>query len=56
MMAHGGTSAGSFIQTLRMVDVPPGGPSALSLVNRDGSRRGDQARARHRDLRLLDHP
>ncbi len=37
MMAHGGTSAGSFIQTLRMVDVPPGGPSALSLVNRDGS-------------------
>ena len=46
MVAHGGTSvAGSFIQTLTMVDVATGWTECLPLVNRDGSRcRGDQAR------------
>jgi hypothetical protein len=38
MVAHGGTSvAGSFIQTLTMVDVATGWTECLPLVNRDGS-------------------
>ena len=37
MVAHGGTSvAGSFIQTLTMVDVATGWTECLPLVNRDG--------------------
>jgi hypothetical protein len=45
MVAHGGTSvAGSFIQTLTMVDVATGWTECLPLVTRDGSarRRGNQ--------------
>jgi hypothetical protein len=39
MVAHGGTSvAGSFIQTLTMVDVATGWTECLPLVNRDGNR------------------
>ncbi|HEX3440580.1 MAG TPA: transposase family protein [Pseudolabrys sp.] len=38
MVAHGGTSvAGSFIQTLTMVDVATGWTECLPLLNRDGS-------------------
>jgi hypothetical protein len=38
MVAHGGTSvAGSFIQTLTMVDVATGWTECLPLVTRDGS-------------------
>src|ERR1700693_4812222 len=38
LVAHGGTSvAGSFIQTLRMVDVATGWTECLPLANRDGS-------------------
>ncbi len=38
MVAHGGTSvAGSFIQTLTMVDVATGWTECLPLVNREGS-------------------
>ena len=38
MVAHGGTSvAGSFIQTLTMVDVAAGWTECQPLVNRDGS-------------------
>jgi hypothetical protein len=38
MVAHGGTSvAGSFIQTLTMVDIATGWTECLPLVNRDGS-------------------
>ncbi len=38
MVAHGGSSvAGSFIQTLTMVDVATGWTECLPLVNRDGS-------------------
>jgi hypothetical protein len=38
MVAHGGTSvAGSFIQTLTMVDVATGWTECLPLVNRDGN-------------------
>jgi hypothetical protein len=38
MVAHGGTSvAGSFIQTLTMVDVATGWTECLPLINRDGS-------------------
>jgi hypothetical protein len=38
LVAHGGTSvAGSFIQTLTMVDVATGWTECLPLVNRDGS-------------------
>jgi len=38
MVAHGGNSvAGSFIQTLTMVDVATGWTECLPLVNRDGS-------------------
>jgi hypothetical protein len=38
MVAHGGTSvAGSFIQTLTMVDVATGWTECLPLVNRGGS-------------------
>ena len=38
MVAHGGTSvAGSFIQTLTMVDVATGWTECVPLVNRDGS-------------------
>jgi hypothetical protein len=38
MVAHGGTSvAGSFIQTLTMVDVATGWTKCLPLVTRDGS-------------------
>jgi hypothetical protein len=38
MVAHGGASvAGSFIQTLTMVDVATGWTECLPLVNRDGS-------------------
>ena len=38
MVAHGGTSvAGSFIQTLTMVDVATGWTECLALVTRDGS-------------------
>jgi Integrase core domain len=38
MVAHGGTSvAGSFIQTLTMVDVATGWTECLSLVTREGS-------------------
>src|ERR1700752_2433478 len=38
MVAHGGPSvAGSFIQTLTMVDVATGWTECLPLVNRDGS-------------------
>src|SRR5260370_33777793 len=38
MVAHGGTSvAGSFIQTLTMVDVATGWRECLPLVTRDGS-------------------
>jgi hypothetical protein len=37
MVAHGGTSvAGSFIQTLTMVDVATGWTECVPLVNRDG--------------------
>ena len=37
MVAHGGTSvAGSFIQTLTMVDIATGWTECLPLVNRDG--------------------
>jgi len=37
LVAHGGTSvAGSFIQTLTMVDVATGWTECLPLVNRDG--------------------
>ena len=39
MVAHGGTSvAGSFIQTLTMVDVATGWTECLPLVNRDRSK------------------
>ena len=47
MVAHGGTSvAGSFIQTLTMVDVATGWTECLPLVDprRQACRRGDQAR------------
>jgi hypothetical protein len=38
MVAHGGTSvAGSFIQTLTMVDIATGWTECLPLINRDGS-------------------
>jgi len=38
MVGHGGTSvAGSFIQTLTMVDVATGWTECLPLVTRDGS-------------------
>ena len=38
MVAHGGTSvAGSFIQTLTMVDIATGWTECLPLVTRDGS-------------------
>jgi hypothetical protein len=38
LVAHGGTSvAGSFIQTLTMVDIATGWTECLPLVNRDGS-------------------
>jgi hypothetical protein len=38
MVAHGGTSvAGSFIQTVTMVDVATGSTERLPLVNRDGN-------------------
>ena len=38
MVAHGGTSvAGSFIQTLTMVDIATGWTECLSLVTREGS-------------------
>ena len=38
MVAHGGTSvAGSFIQTLTMVDVATGWTECLPLVTREGS-------------------
>ena len=38
MVAHGGTSvAGSFIQTLTMVDVATGWTECLPLITRDGS-------------------
>jgi len=38
MVAHSGTSlAGSFIQTLTMVDVATGWTECLPLVTRDGS-------------------
>jgi hypothetical protein len=38
MVAHGGTSvAGSFIQTLTMVDVATGWTECLPLVRRDGN-------------------
>ena len=38
MVAHGGTSvAGSFIQTLTMVDVATGWTECVPLINRDGS-------------------
>ena len=37
MVAHGGTSvAGSFIQTLTMVDVATGWTECLPLIARDG--------------------
>ncbi|QOZ65855.1 hypothetical protein [Bradyrhizobium arachidis] len=47
MVAHGGTSvAGSFIQTLTMVDVATGWTECLPLLTREGSlrRRGHQPR------------
>lgn len=38
MVAHGGTSvAGSFIQTLTMVDVATGWTECLPLLTREGS-------------------
>src|SRR5215207_115264 len=53
MVAHGGTSvAGSFIQTLTMVDIATGWTECLPLVARDGSLVVEAMTRRTRDRRL----